>query len=60
MSDVYYCLKNWPLVDGIRELRDEKDYMRSLYAEFNDDYKINIYIDDHHEPILDYIEEERR
>ncbi|CAI9292586.1 unnamed protein product [Lactuca saligna] len=58
--DMYYCLKNRSLVDGLRELRDEDDYVRFLDAGFDDDdNQISIYIDDHHEPLLDWIEEEK-
>ncbi|CAI9284859.1 unnamed protein product [Lactuca saligna] len=58
--DMYYCLKNRPLVDGLRELRDEDDYVRFVDAGFDDDdNQISIYIDDHHEPLLDWIEEEK-
>ncbi|KAL4581302.1 hypothetical protein LXL04_017513 [Taraxacum kok-saghyz] len=28
--DVYYCLQNRALVDGLRELRDEDDYVRFM------------------------------
>ncbi|CAI9293751.1 unnamed protein product [Lactuca saligna] len=54
--NMYYCLKNRSLVDRLMELRDEDDYVRFLDAGFDDDDdddKIDIYIDDYHEPILD-------
>ncbi|CAH1447258.1 unnamed protein product [Lactuca virosa] len=58
--DMYYCLKNRSLVDGLRELRDEDDYVRFLDAGFDDDdNQISVYIDDYHEPLLDWIEEEK-
>ncbi|CAI9277712.1 unnamed protein product [Lactuca saligna] len=58
--DMYYCLKNQSLVDGLRELRDEDDYVRFLDVGFDDDdNQISIYIDDYHEPLLDWIEEEK-
>ncbi|CAI9303295.1 unnamed protein product [Lactuca saligna] len=58
--DMYYCLKNRSLVDGLRELRYEDDYVRFLDDGFDDDdNQISIYIDDHHEPLLDWIEEEK-
>nr|KAJ0191982.1 hypothetical protein LSAT_V11C800442410 [Lactuca sativa] len=57
---MYYCLKNRSLVDGLKELRDEDDYIRFLDVGFDDDdNQISIYIDDYHEPILDWIEEEK-
>nr|KAJ0208375.1 hypothetical protein LSAT_V11C500248030 [Lactuca sativa] len=57
---MYYCLKNRSLVDGLRELRDVDDYVRFLDVGFNDDdNQINVYIDDYHEPLLDWIEEEK-
>ncbi|CAI9291797.1 unnamed protein product [Lactuca saligna] len=47
-------------VHGLRELRDEDDYVRFVDAGFDDDdNQISIYIDDHHEPLLDWIEEEK-
>ncbi|CAH1443781.1 unnamed protein product [Lactuca virosa] len=58
--DMYYCLKNRSLVDGLRELRDENDYVTFLDAGFDDDdNQISIYIDDYHEPLLDWIKEEK-
>lgn len=52
--DVYYCLRNSFLLDGLKELRDEDDYVRFLDVGFNDDNnQINIYIDDYHDPIPD-------
>ncbi|KAL4576182.1 hypothetical protein LXL04_012271 [Taraxacum kok-saghyz] len=57
--DVYYCLQNRALVDGLRELRDEDDYVRFMDAGFSNDCKINIYIDDYHEPVLEWIDEEK-
>ncbi|CAI9303485.1 unnamed protein product [Lactuca saligna] len=59
--DMYYCLKNRSLVDGLRELRDEDDYVRFLDSGFDDDNnQISIYIDAYHEPLLDWIEEEEK
>ncbi|CAI9264556.1 unnamed protein product [Lactuca saligna] len=56
----YYCLRNQFLLNGLKELRDEDDYVRFLDVGFNDDNnQTNIYIDDYHEPILDWIEEEK-
>ncbi|CAH1432314.1 unnamed protein product [Lactuca virosa] len=52
-NDVYHK-------DGLRELRDKDDYVRFLDVGFDDDdNQISIYIDDYHEPLLDWIEEEK-
>ncbi|CAI9299329.1 unnamed protein product [Lactuca saligna] len=53
-------LINYLLRVGLRELRDEDDYVRFLDAGFDDDdNQISIHIDDYHEPLLDWIEEEK-
>nr|KAJ0192153.1 hypothetical protein LSAT_V11C800417760 [Lactuca sativa] len=57
---MYYCLKDRSLIDRLRELRDEDDYVRFLDAGFDDDdNQISIYIDDYHKPKLDWIKEEK-
>ncbi|CAI9291251.1 unnamed protein product [Lactuca saligna] len=56
--DMYYCLPNRALVDGLRELRDEDDYVRFLDAGYKNGRRISIYIDHDHEPLMQWIEEE--
>jgi len=57
--DVYYCLPNRSLVDGLRELKDDDDYVRFLDVGYSSDRKISIYIDHHYEPVMEWIEEEK-
>ncbi|CAI9290960.1 unnamed protein product [Lactuca saligna] len=56
--DMYYCLPNRAIVDGLRELRDEDDYVRFLDAGYKNGRIISIYIDHDHEPLMQWIEEE--
>ncbi|XP_023758853.1 uncharacterized protein LOC111907317 [Lactuca sativa] len=56
--DMYYCLPNRALVDGLRELRDEDDYVRFLDAGYKNGRRISIYIDHDHEPLMQWIKEE--
>ncbi|CAH1429644.1 unnamed protein product [Lactuca virosa] len=48
-TDVYYCLQNRSVVDGLGELRDDNDYVRFLDAGYANDFKINVYIDEYQE-----------
>ncbi|CAH1454187.1 unnamed protein product [Lactuca virosa] len=56
--DMYYCLPNRAIVDGLRELRDEDDYVRFLDVGYKNKRRISIYIDHDHEPLMQWIEEE--
>ncbi|CAH1441554.1 unnamed protein product [Lactuca virosa] len=56
--DMYYFLPNRAIVDGLRELRDEDDYVRFLDAGYKNGRGISIYIDHDHEPLMQWIEEE--
>ncbi|KAL4587865.1 hypothetical protein LXL04_000740 [Taraxacum kok-saghyz] len=57
--DMYYCLPDRALVDGLRELKDKDDYVRFLDATYSNDGKINIYIDHAGEDIMEWIQEEK-
>nr|KAJ0198984.1 hypothetical protein LSAT_V11C600308670 [Lactuca sativa] len=57
--DVYYCLQNWFAVDGLRELREDNDYVRFLDDGYANDCKINVCIDEYQEPIMEWINEEK-
>ncbi|CAH1434829.1 unnamed protein product [Lactuca virosa] len=57
--DMYYCLPNRAIIDGLRELRDEDYYVRFLDVRYSNDCKISIYIDHYHETITEWIEEEK-
>ncbi|KAL4589807.1 hypothetical protein LXL04_002717 [Taraxacum kok-saghyz] len=56
--DMYYCLPDRALVDGLRELKDKDDYVRFLDATYSNDGKISIYIDHAGEDIMEWIQEE--
>ncbi|CAI9263488.1 unnamed protein product [Lactuca saligna] len=56
--DMYYYLPNRSIVDGLRELRDEDDYVRFLDVGYKNRRRISIYIDHDHEPLMQWIEEE--
>ncbi|KAL4568417.1 hypothetical protein LXL04_024029 [Taraxacum kok-saghyz] len=57
--DMYYCLPDRELVDGLRELKDKDDYVRFLDATYNNDGKISIYIDHAGKDIMEWIEEQK-
>nr|KAJ0193857.1 hypothetical protein LSAT_V11C800418540 [Lactuca sativa] len=58
-TDVYYCLQNRSVVDGLRELRDDNDYVRFLDAGYANDCEINVYIDEYQESVMEWINEEK-
>ncbi|CAI9278403.1 unnamed protein product [Lactuca saligna] len=58
-TDVYYCLQIRSVIDGLKELRDDNDYVRFLDARYVNDCKINVYIDEYQEPVMEWIDEEK-
>ncbi|CAH1432611.1 unnamed protein product [Lactuca virosa] len=56
--NVYYCLPQRSLRDGLRALEDENDYVRFLDAGYENGGMINLYIDHSQETVMEWIEEE--
>ncbi|CAH1448026.1 unnamed protein product [Lactuca virosa] len=56
--NVYYCLPQRSLRDGLRALEDENDYVRFLDVGYENGGMINLYIDHNQETVMEWIEEE--
>ncbi|CAI9266666.1 unnamed protein product [Lactuca saligna] len=56
--NVYYCLPQRSLRDGLRVLEDENDYVRFLDVGYENGGMINLYIDHSQYPVMEWIEEE--
>ncbi|CAH1445417.1 unnamed protein product [Lactuca virosa] len=56
--NVYYCLPQRSLRNGLRALEDENDYVRFLDAGYENGGMINLYIDHSQETVMEWIEEE--
>ncbi|CAH1436644.1 unnamed protein product [Lactuca virosa] len=56
--NVYYCLPQRSLRDGLRVLEDENDYVRFLDVGYENGGMINLYIDHSQYLVMEWIEEE--
>ncbi|CAI9266627.1 unnamed protein product [Lactuca saligna] len=56
--NVYYCLPQRSLRDGLRVLEDENDYVRFLDVGYENGGMISLYIDHSQYPVMEWIEEE--
>ncbi|CAI9268138.1 unnamed protein product [Lactuca saligna] len=56
--NVYYCLPQRSLRDGLRALEDENHYVRFLDVGYENGGTINLHIDHSQETVMEWIEEE--
>ncbi|KAL4585411.1 hypothetical protein LXL04_010031 [Taraxacum kok-saghyz] len=57
-EDVYYCGKKQTLAEGIRRIDNAADYSEFHVTGYDNppDYTVDLYIDHHREPVLDWAE----
>ncbi|CAH1416926.1 unnamed protein product [Lactuca virosa] len=57
-KDVYFCLPQDSLSQGIRILNNNGDYKEFVDMAYVNGKRMNVYVDHHNEPIFDWIEDE--
>ncbi|CAH1415230.1 unnamed protein product [Lactuca virosa] len=57
-KDIYFCLPQESLGQGIHTLVNEGDYKEFLDLAYANDKRMNVYVDHQNEPIFDWIEAE--
>ena len=57
-KDVYFCLPQDSLSQGIRILNNNGDYKEFVDMAYVNRKRMNVYVDHHNKPIFDWIEDE--
>ncbi|KAI3701118.1 hypothetical protein L2E82_45763 [Cichorium intybus] len=57
-KNVYFCLPQERLAEGIHILHNDGDYKEFLEMGYNNGKRISVYVDHYNEPIFDWIEDE--
>ncbi|CAH1425992.1 unnamed protein product [Lactuca virosa] len=57
-KDIYFCLSQESLSQGIHTLVNDDDYKEFLDLAYANERRMNVYVDQYNEPIFEWIEEE--